>query len=168
LDNEAHPPAMRVGDMDGQGVVYDRMGKPVLGQGESISAQRTADAFALFVCKRAKGQPLLHHGQGEVGLTMTGSRLIVLIDPSLGTARRVLQLPGDESWSKGMELFKVIQGRGRYYLVLEWSEVPRVKVPSPKRDTVPIPVRPSEGGVYTLLVDRETAAWVDRSWRAAR
>jgi hypothetical protein len=154
--------------MDGLGTVYDRWGKPVLGEGESISVQRTAEAFALFEGRRPRGPPLLHHGQGEVAITMTGGRLIVLVDPSLGTARRVLQLPGAESWTRGMELFEVIQGRGRYYMVLEWSEILKVRLPSPKKETATIPVRSSEGGVYTMLVDRETAAWVERSWRASR
>lgn len=158
---------MHRGDMDGLRVVYDRMGKPILEEGESISAQRTATTFALFEGKRAKGQPLLHHGQGEVGCTMTDRRLIVLIDPSLETARRVLQLPGGESYTKGTELFEVILGHGRYYLVLEWSEIPKIRVPTAKKETTTFAVRPAEGDVHTLLADRETAAWVERSWRAA-
>lgn len=159
---------MRLGDLDGLGGVYDRQGRPVLEEDEEVQAERTATAFALFDGRRARGQPLLHHGQGEVGMTMTDRRLIVLVDPSLGTARRVLQLPGDESWTKGMELFEVIQGRGRYYLVLRWSEVPRVKVPSPKKATATLRLQPEGGGAATLLVDRETSAWLERARRLAR
>lgn len=159
---------MRLGDNDGRGEVYDRYGSPVLGDGETIETTRKATALALFEGRRARGQPLLHHGQGETVLTLTDRRLIVLVDPSLTSARDVLQLPGDESWTRGMELFEVIQGRGRYYLVLEWPEVPRVKVPSPRKGTATIPVRPSGGGDHTLLVDRETAAWIERTWRAHR
>ena len=98
---------------------------------------------------------------------MTEGRLIVLIDPSLDTARRVLQLPGDESWTKGMDLFQVIQGRGRYYMVLDWSEIPKVRLPSARKETATIPIVAADGGMYTLLVDRETAAWIERSWKAA-
>ena len=99
---------------------------------------------------------------------MTDRRLIVLIDPSLETARRVLQLPGGESYTKGTELFEVILGRGRFYLVLEWSEIPRIKVPPAKRSTATFAVVPAEGGVHTLLVDRETCAWIERVWRMYR
>jgi hypothetical protein len=159
---------MRLGDNDGRGVVYDRFGAPILGEGEPVEATRKAESMALYEGRRARGQPLLHHGQGEVGMTMTDRRLIVLVDPSLASARDVLKLPGDESWTKGMELFKVIQGRGRYYLVLTWDEIPKVRVPSPKKATATIPVKSSEGGAYTLLVDRETAAWIERTWQASR
>ncbi|MCK4970199.1 MAG: hypothetical protein KAS77_06725, partial [Thermoplasmata archaeon] len=110
--------------MDGLKVVYDRLGKPILEDGESIVAQRTATYFEAYHSKKAKGRPIIHHGQGEVGLTMTETRLIILADPDLEPARRVLQLPGDESWTKGKELFNVIQGHGRYYMVLDWSEIP--------------------------------------------
>ncbi len=163
-----HPLAMRLGDNDGRGVVYDRFGAPVLEEGETVDTTRKAEALALFRGRKAKGQPLLHHGQGEVELTMTDRRLIVLIDPSLSSARDVLRLPGDESWTKGMELFEVIQGRGRYYMLLQWSELPKVKVPSSRKETATIPVRSTDGGDHTLLVDRETAAWIERSWRAFR
>jgi hypothetical protein len=156
---------MRLGDLDGLRVVYDRQGRPILEEGESMEAEWTATTLALYEGKRAKGQPLLHHDQGEVGCTMTNRRLIVLIDPSLEKARRVLQLPGDESYTKGMELFEVIQGHGRYYLVLEWSEIPKIKVPSGKRETSTFAVIPAEGAVHTLLVDRETCAWTERVWR---
>jgi hypothetical protein len=159
---------MLLGDNDGLEVVYDKRGAPILKADEVIVAQRTATILALFEGKKAKGQPLLHHRQGEVGLTMTRSNLIVLVDPSLATARGVLNLPTDEAWTKGMELFEVIQGRGRYYLVLEWSEIPKVKVPSLKKETATIPVRASDGRVLTLMVDRETAAWIERAWRMAR
>jgi hypothetical protein len=156
---------MRLGDNDGRGEVYDRFGAPILEEGEAVEATRTAEVLALFEGKKAKGQPLLHHGQGEVGLTMTDRRLIVLVDPSLTSARDVLLLPGAESWTKGMELFEVIQGRGRYYLVLTWSEIPKVKVPSQKKQTGTIPLRSKEGDPFILLVDRETAAWIERSWK---
>ncbi len=159
---------MMLGDNDGRGVVYDRWGAPILEEGELIEARRTATTLALFEGRRARGQPLLHHGQGEVGLTMTDRRLIVLVDPSLATARDVLHLPGEESWTRGMELFEVIQGRGRYYLVLAWSEMPRVKVPSPRKATATIPLRSSGGEDHTLVVDRETSAWIERSWRVHR
>ncbi len=159
---------MRLGDLDGLHVVYDRQGRPILEEGESLETERTTTSLALFEGKRAKGQPLLHHGQGEVGCTMTNRRLIVLIDPSLETARRVLQLPGDESYTKGTELFEVILGRGRYYLVLEWSEIPKIRVPTAKKETTTFAVRPAGGDVHTLSVDRETCAWIERSWRAAR
>lgn len=159
---------MRLGDNDGRGVVYDRFGAPILEDGEPVEVQRTGEVLALYEGKRAKGMPVIHHGQGEVGMTMTDRRMIILIDPSLASARDVLKLPGDESWTKGMELFEVIQGHGRYYLVLAWSEIPKVKVPSPKRATATIPVSTAEGGAYTLLVDRESAAWIERSWRAHR
>lgn len=159
---------MRLGDIDGREVVYDRFGTPILEEGEPVEATRTAEVLAFFVGRKAKGQPLIHHGQGEVGLTMTDRRLIVLVDPSLASARDVLKLPGDESWTKGMELFEVIQGRGRYYLVIEWSEIPKIKVPSAKRSTATIPVKSIDGGVFTLLVDRESAAWVERTWQTFR
>jgi hypothetical protein len=159
---------MRLGDNDGRGVVYDRFGALILEEGEEVEATRTATALALFEGRKARGQPLLHHGQGETVLTMTARRLIVLVDPSLASARDVLKLPGDESWTKGMALFEVIQGRGRYYLVLEWSEIPKVKVPSPRKETATVPVRAKGGGEHTLLVDRETAAWVERYWRSFR
>jgi hypothetical protein len=159
---------MRLGDNDGRGKVYDRFGTLILEEGETVEATRKAEALALFEGKRAKGQPLLHHGQGEVDLTMTDRRLIVLVDPSLSSAREVLQLPGDESWTKGMELFEVIQGRGRYYLVLEWSEIPKMRVPSVKRATATIPIRNADDEVYTLLVDRESAAWIERTWKTFR
>lgn len=158
---------MKKGDMDGLKVVYDKFGKPILEEGETIVAQRTATAFAVFHGKKAKGRPIVHQGLGEVGFTMTEGRLIVLIDPSLDAARRVLQLPGDASWTKGMDLFQVIQGRGRYYMVLDWSEIPKIKLPSAKKETATIPILATDGGMYTLLADRETAAWVERSWRAA-
>ena len=163
-----HPLPMLLGDNDGRGVVYDRRGAPLLEEGEPVEATRTAEALALFEGKKAKGQPLIHHGQGEVGLTMTDRRLIVLVDPSLTSARDVLKLPGAESWTKGVELFTVIQGRGRYYLVLKWSEIPVMKVPSSRKATATIPIKTDEGRVYTLLVDRETAAWVNRTWSMAR
>lgn len=156
---------MLIGDLDGLRVVYDRQGRPILEEGESFEAEWTATILALYEGKRAKGQPLLHHDQGEVGCTMTNRRLIVLIDPSLEKARRVLQLPGDESYTKGMELFEVIQGHGRYYLVLEWSEIPNIKVPSEKKETSTFAVIPTEGAIHTLLVDRETCAWTERVWR---
>ncbi len=159
---------MLLGDNDGRGVVYDRFGSPILNEGETLDTTRKATALALFEGRKAKGPPLLHHGQGETVLTMTDRRLIVLVDPSLTSARDVLRLPGDESWTRGMELFEVIQGRGRYYLVLEWSEVPKVKVPSVRKDTATIPVRSRGGGEHTLLVDRETSAWIERSWRTHR
>ena len=159
---------MRLGDLDGLREVYDRLGHPILEEDEEILAERKATAFALFEGKKTKGQPLFFHGQGEVGITMTDRRLIVLIDPSLGTARRVLELPGEESWTKGKELFEVIQGRGRYYLVLRWHELPRIKVPSPKRSTATIPIRPEQGGAATMMVDRETSAWLERAKRLAR
>jgi len=159
---------MLLGDNDGRGVVYDRWGSPIMEEGETVEARRTATTLALFDGRKAKGQPLLHHGQGEVGLTMTDRRLVVLVDPSLATARDVLHLPGEESWTRGMELFQVIQGRGRYYLVLSWSELPRVKVPSPRKATATIPVRSTEGRECTLAVDRETSAWIERSWRVHR
>ena len=159
---------MLLGDNDGRGVVYDRLGSPILEEGETVDAIRTADALALFEGRKTRGPPLLHHGQGETVLTMTDRRLIVLVDPSLTSARDVLRLPGDESWTRGMELFEVIQGRGRYYLVLEWSEVPKVRVPSTRKETTTIPVRPKGGGDHTLLVDRETAAWIERTWRTQR
>ena len=161
-----HPPSMRLGDNDGREVVYDRMGVPILEDGEPVEATRTAEAMALFEGKKAKGQPLLHHGQGVVGMTMTDRRLIVLVDPSLTSARDVLKLPGGESWTKGVELFTVIQGRGRYYLVLGWSEIPAVKVPSSRKTTATIPIRTEEGRVFTLLMDRESAAWIERTWKA--
>ena len=159
---------MRLGDLDGLRVVYDRQGRPILEEGESLETERTATDLALFEGKRAKGQPLLHHGQGDVGCTMTNRRLLVLIDPSLETARCVLQLPEDESYTKGMELFEVILGHGRYYLVLEWSEIPKIKVPSAKKSTATFAVGPAEGDVHTLLVDRETCAWIERVWRMYR
>lgn len=168
MGEHRHPPPMRLGDNDGRGVVYDRFGALILEEGETVEATRKATALALFEGRKAKGQPLLHHGQGETVLTMTDRRLIVLVDPSLSSARDVLRLPGDESWTKGMELFEVIQGRGRYYLVLEWSELPKVKVPSPRRGTATIPVRSEEGDTLTLLLDRESVAWVERTWRASR
>ena len=168
LGKHLHPPLMRLGDIDGREVVYDRFGTPILAEGEPVEATRTAEVLAFFVGRKAKGQPLIHHGQGEVGLTMTDRRLIVLVDPSLASARDVLNLPGAESWTKGKELFKVIQGRGRYYLVLRWSEIPKIKVPSAKRSTATIPVKSIDGGVFTLLVDRESAAWVERTWQAYR
>jgi hypothetical protein len=67
-----------------------------------------------------------------------------------------------------MELFEVIQGRGRYYLVLEWSEIPKMRVPSVKRATATIPIRNADDEVYTLLVDRESAAWIERTWKTFR
>ena len=159
---------MRLGDLDGLRFIYDRQGRPILEEGESLETERTATALTLFEGKRAKGQPLLHHGQGEVACTITDRRLIVLIDPSPETARRVLQLPGGESYTKGTELFEVIQGHGRYYLVLEWSEIPKIKVPSVKKETVTFAVSPAEGEVHTLMVDRETCAWIERVWRMYR
>jgi hypothetical protein len=159
---------MLLGDNDGRGVVYDRFGAPILQEGETLEATRKTTALALFKGRKAKGPPLLHHGQGETVLTMTDRRLIVLVDPSLSSARDVLKLPGDESWTKGMELFEVIQGRGRYYLVLEWSEVPKVRVPSARKATATIPVRSAGDSDHTLLVDRESAAWIERTWREVR
>lgn len=159
---------MLLGDNDGRGVVYDRLGSPILEEGEVIEAQRPAEVLTLFEGKKPKGQPLLDHGQGEVGLTLTSSRLIVLVDPSLDNARQVLNKPTDESWTRGKEMFKVIQGRGRYYLVLDWSEIAKVKVPSLKKETASVPIRTPEGRVLTLLVDRETAASIHRAWRAVQ
>ncbi len=159
---------MRLGDLDGRGIVYDRRGRPLLEEGERLVAERKAEAMALFEGKRARGQPLIHHGQGEVALSMTDRRLYVIVDPSLGQARRVLHLPGAESWTRGMELFEVIQGHGRYYLVLEWSELPRVRVPAAGKEVARIPIRTSEGGVLTLVVDRESGAWIESAWRGAR
>jgi len=168
LAEQRHPPPMRLGENDGRGVVYDRFGAPILEEGEPVEATRTAEALALFEGKRAKGQPLIHHDLGEVGLTMTDRRLIVLVDPSLASARDVLKLPGDESWTKGKELFEVILGRGRYYLVLAWSEIPNIRVPSKKKPTATMPIKSAEGGVFTLMVDRESAAWIERTWKASR
>jgi hypothetical protein len=159
---------MIIGDMDGLKVVYDRLGKPILEEGESIIGERTATAFAAYHGKKAKGRPVAHDGLGEVGFTLTEDRLIVLIDPSMDTARRVLHLPGTESWTKGKELFKVIPSRGRYYMVLDWSEIPKIKLPSTKKETATIPIVATDGGMYTLLVDRESAAWIERSWKASR
>jgi len=156
------------GDLDGLKVVYDKLGNPILEDGESIVAQRTATSFAAYHGKKAKGRPVIHDGQGEVGFTMTEDRLFVLIDPSLDNARRVLQVPGTESWTKGKELFKVIQGRGRYYMVLDWSEIHKLKLPSAKKETATIPIVATDGGMYTLLVDRETASRIERSWKASR
>jgi len=153
--------------MDGLGVVYGRLGEPLMAEGERLTAQRTATAFALFEGKRARGQPVIHHGQGEVVLHLTDLRMLVLVDPSLSTARRVLHLPGDESWTRGMELFEVIQGRGRYYLEVPWSEVPRVRLPSARRESATLAIRPSGDGPMTLLVDRETAAWIAKAQREA-
>ena len=155
---------MEVGDMDGLGVVYTRLGEPILDEGEVLVAQRPASVFALFEGRRAKGQPLLHHRQGETVLHLTDRRIVTLIDPSLGRARDVLKLPGDESWTKGMELFEVIQGRGRYYMVLGWGEVPRVKVPPARKETSTVTIKADSGGTYVLLVDRETAGWMGSAW----
>jgi hypothetical protein len=133
-----------------------------MAEGETLIAERRAEAFALFPGKKSKGDPLIHHGQGEVVFHMTDRRALVLVDPSLGQARRVLHLPGAESWTKGMELFKVIQGHGRYYLELPWSEVPTVKMPSQRKETASIRIVPAGGEIHTLLVDRETAGWIER------
>jgi hypothetical protein len=161
-------PAMRLGDLDGKGTLYDRRGKPLLEEGERILVEHKVDALALFDGKKAKGQPLLHNGQGETMLTLTDRRLYVMVDPSLGQARRVLHLPGAESWTKGVELFEVIQGHGRYYLILEWSELPKVRSPSQSKETSKILVRTSEDRALTLLVDRGTAAWIEKGWRESR
>ena len=156
---------MRLGDLDGLGVLYDKLGRPVLADGEVLLAERTAEALALFKGKRAKGPPLLHSGQGDALVVLTDRRLIVLVDPSLHGARRVLHLPGAESWTRGVELFKVIQGRGRYYAELDWYEVPRVSVPMGRRKrTVAIPLAPEGDGPHVLLVDRETAGWIETIW----
>ena len=156
---------MRLGDLDRLGVLYDKLGRPILAEGEVLLAERTAEALALFKGKRAKGTPLLHSGQGDALVVLTDRRLIVLVDPSLHGARRVLHLPGAESWTRGMELFRVIQGRGRYYAEVDWYEVPRVSVPAGRRRrTVAIPLAPEAGGSHVLLVDRETAGWVESIW----
>ncbi len=42
----------------------------------------------------------------------------------------------------------------------------RVVLNSP--ETATIPIIATDGGMYTLLVDRETAAWIERSWKTAR
>lgn len=156
---------MRLGDLDGLGVLYDKLGRPILADGEVLLAERTAEALALFEGKRAKGTPLLHSGQGDALVVLTDRRLLVLVDPSLHGARRVLHLPGAESWTRGMELFAVIQGRGRYYAELNWYEVPRVSVPAGRRKrAVAIHLAPEGGGPRVLLVDRETAGWIEGVW----
>jgi hypothetical protein len=65
-----------------------------------------------------------------------------------------------------VELFTVIQGRGRYYLVLDWSEIPKMKVPSAKKATATITITSTDGRPYILLMDRESTAWVERTWKA--
>lgn len=154
---------MRLGDLDGLQSVYDKLGSPILEEGERLLAEHAAGALAFFEGKRPKGEPLIHQGQGEVSCHLTDRRLIVLVDPSLRKARSVLQLPGEESWTRGMELFSVIQGRGRYYLVLPWSEVGRVRLPFKRKGTVRIPVGPDGGPQGTLVVDRETAGWIAKA-----
>ena len=156
---------MRLGDLDGLGVLYDKLGRPILAGGEVLLAERTAEELALHKGKRAKGTPLLHSGQGDALVVLTDRRLVVLVDPSLHGARRVLHLPGAESWTRGMELFAVIQGRGRYYVELNWHEVPRVSVPAGRRKrAVAIPLAPEGDGPHVLLVDRVTAGWVASIW----
>lgn len=162
------PGPMRLGDLDGLDSVYDRFGTPLLGEGEHLEVEHTATALALFEGKRARGAPLIHHGQGEVECHLTDRRMLVLVDPSIEGARSVLHLPGEESWTRGMELFEVIQGRGRYFLELAWSEVVRVRLPGRGRDAVAVPLRPEGLGPHVLVVDRETAAWAQRAWRAWR
>ncbi len=159
---------MRRGDLDGLDILYDRIGRPILDEGEVLIAERSATVLALYEGRKAKGQPLLHHGQGDPLVVLTQRRLLVLVDPSLGMARDVLKLPGGESYTRGLELFKVIQGRGRYYLEVVWSELPEVKLPSQKRTTTTIAIRPNEGPEHTLRVDRETAVWIEGAWRDAR
>jgi len=158
--------SMRTGDLDGLEVLYDRLGRPILADGEAQVGERRAEAFALYRGRRARGEPLLHHGQGDVLVVLTDRRMLALVDPSLGRARRVLQLPGEESWTRGMELFAVIQGRGRYYLEVPWDEVPRPRVPVRGPDAVEMALRPNDAGEHLLVVDRETAAWVERGWKA--
>jgi hypothetical protein len=155
---------MRLGDLDGLMVLYDKIGKPILADGEVLLAQRTAEALALYRGRRTKGEPLIHSGQGDTLVVLTDRRLLVLVDPSLHAARRVLHLPGAESYTLGRELFTVIQGRGRYYLDIPWYELPKVSVPAKRRGTVRIPVAPEGGGPHLLLVDRETAGWIERIW----
>lgn len=157
---------MRLGDLDGLSVLYDRVGRPILAEGEVLVAERKAEVLALYEGKKPKGTPRLHHGQGEVLVVLTSRRVLVLVDPSLQGARRVLHLPGEESWTRGMELFAVIQGRGRYYLELTWDEVPKVRVGGRSNKTVDIPLRPSGGAPHVLTVDRETAAWIASAWRS--
>ncbi len=156
---------MWLGDMEGLRVKYTRFGEPILAEGERLVAEHTAQVLALFEGKKPKGEPLIHHGQGEVGCHLTDRRLLVLVDPSLQRARSVLHLPGEESWTRGMELFTVIQGRGRYVLELAWSEIPRVRLPSRRKEVVRVPVEPEGGGPHTLVVDRETAGWIEKVWR---
>ena len=151
---------MRIGDLDGLGVLYDKLGRPILADGEVQVGEHSAEAFALYQGRRARGEPLIHHGQGEVLVVLTDGRMLALVDPSLARARRVLHLPGEESWTKGMELFAVIQGRGRYYLELAWDELPRVRIGGRSKDVLDIPVRPREGEPHMLTVDHETAAWI--------
>jgi hypothetical protein len=159
---------MKLGDLDGLEVLYDKMGQLVFEEGETFIADRSATVMALYDGKRAKGTPKIHNGQGDVTIHLTDRRMVVLVDPSLSHARRVLHLPGGESWTRGKELFEVIQGRGRYYLTLEWSEIPRIRLPSEKKETVNITLRPMDGGVAILLVDRESAAWIEQAWRTSR
>ena len=156
---------MRLGDLDGLGVLYDKIGRPILADGEVLLAERTAEELALHKGKRAKGTPLLHSGQGDALVVLTDRRLVVLVDPSLHGARRVLHLPGAESWTRGKELFAVIQGRGRYYVELNWYDIPRVTVPAgARRRKVAITVKPEGDGPHVLLVDRGTAGWVESIW----
>ncbi len=157
---------MRLGDLDGLAVLYDKLGHPILADGEVQVGERAAEALALYRGRKARGEPLLHHGQGDVLVVLTDRRMLVLVDPSLGRARRVLHLPGEESWARGMELFAVIQGRGRYYLEVPWGEVPRVRVPARGSEPVEIALRPALDEEHVLVVDRETAAWVERGWKA--
>jgi len=100
---------------------------------------------------------------GEPGPVTTATRLG---SATATSARDVLKLSDAESWNRGMELFRVIQGRGRYYLVIAWSEISKVKVPYSKKGMATIPVKSVEGGDHTLLVDRESAAWTERTWKA--
>ena len=157
---------MRTGDLDGLEVLYDRLGRPILADGEVQVGERRAETFALYRGRKARGEPLIHHGQGEVLVVLTDRRMLALVDPSLGRARRALHLPGEESWTRGMELFAVIQGRGRYYLEVPWGEVPRVRVPARGSAPVGIALRPSDAEEHLLMVDWQTAAWVERGWRA--
>jgi len=158
--------SMRIGDLDGLEVIYDKLGRPILADGEVQVGEHSAEAFALYQGRRARGEPLIHHGQGDVLVVLTDGRMLALVDPSLARARRVLHLPGEESWTKGMELFAVIQGRGRYYLEVPWGEVPQVRVGARGSDPVEIALRPDEAEEHLLVVDRETAAWVERGWKA--
>jgi hypothetical protein len=153
--------------MDGLRIVYTKMGKPLLEEGEELVAERPTTSFAVYAGSKTKGDPIMHHAQGDTVLHLTDRRMLVLIDPSLSEARDVLRLPGEESYIKGKELFEVIQGRGRYYIIVHWSEIPRMKVPSKSKKTALIQVRPERGQVHTILVDRESALWIERVWNAS-